>query len=79
VKFGGRSQNHGRKPRLLQDPGCQSNELATERSRGGQEHGLHSFQSQLPGVAHAVASGRLAARRCAKWAEGLSPNDLPRA
>src|SRR5260370_28623457 len=31
------------------------------------------------GVAHAVASGRLAARRCAKWAEGLSPNDLPRA
>jgi hypothetical protein len=35
MKFRCRRQNHGRKPRLLQEPSCQSNGLATERSRGG--------------------------------------------
>src|ERR1700730_786326 len=35
VKFRCRRQNHGRKPRLLQEPSCQSNGLATEGSRGG--------------------------------------------
>src|SRR6266851_4120659 len=33
MKFRCRRQNHGRKPRLLQEPSCQSNGLATERSR----------------------------------------------
>lgn len=36
VKFRGRRQNHGRKPRLLQEPGGQSNGLATEWSRWGE-------------------------------------------
>src|SRR4029453_13251305 len=45
VKFRCRRQNHGRKPHLLQEPRCQSNGLATERSCGGEKHGLHPFPS----------------------------------